>query len=349
MKNNILNIITHSIAFIVSILMSSFAFGQYQSLSVNANGIFYEVQYVIHKKQKKDARKVLRRDFVTFHLETRTEKDSVLKSTFKTQEPIVKEISIEEYKYSDKGFMEDMLLKLQVGDSATFLVDSESLFEAIKRPRPAFIQQGSKVKYIVKVLKAQNDVEVNADEQGVLFKKKKVDEKIIAEYVAKNMQGAKKTYSGIWYNIHQQGEGDFAVIDDVVAIEYTGKFLDGKVFNSSERDGRLLEFPVGAGFVIKGLDEVMLLMKKGAKATFVIPSYLAYSEEGLGDKIPSNSPLIFEIQFIDIVVHKIIIEKKGDVTSDPKKDKNKETNTTPHQPVDWEKDLKKKGGGITGQ
>jgi FKBP-type peptidyl-prolyl cis-trans isomerase len=316
----------------------------YQILDVVVNGKSYSIEYLIHK-HKPNARKVIKQDFVTFHLQTRTELDSILKSTYK-EKPIVKEISLEDYKYLDKGFMEAILLQLCIGDSATFLVNSDIQFEAIKRKRPPFIKAGSMLKYIIKVLKVQNELEVQNDKKEVLFQQQKADEKLIAPYIAKTKLPFKKTYSGIWYLIEPQGEGDFAVKDDVVAVKYIGKFLDGKEFNSSDKDGRLFEFPVSAGIAIKAFDEVLMLLKKGAKCTFITPSYLAYGTTGFGGMIPPNTPLVYEVEFTDIISRKIIIEDKNAVMQEEKRKKEAEEATKKSEEerkADIEKDLKKRG------
>jgi len=269
---------TKYILILISLLLGNFHSIQaqldtYNTFNVTANGKFYELSYIINVQGKGPI--IGPRDYVKFHLVTTTEDDSVLKSSYDDL-PLVKEMSTDEYTYADQGFMKEMLFKLREGDSATFIVNSSDLFEAIKRPRPRFIKPGSNLKYIFKILDIQNIQQVEVDKKQRLFELKKIDEEPIAKYAAKNLQGAKKTYSGIWYQIHYQGEGDFAIEDDVVAIRFKGSLLDGTVFNSSDRTGRLFEFPVNKGFVIKGLDEAMLLLKKGAKATFIIPSYLAY-------------------------------------------------------------------------
>ncbi|NJL15201.1 MAG: hypothetical protein HC913_20800 [Microscillaceae bacterium] len=140
-----------------------------------------------------------------------------------------------------------------------------------------------------------------------------MDEKQIAQFVSKNLPGAKKTYSGIWYTLEYQGEGAFAQVDDIVALRYTARFLDGKTFGSSDTEGELYEFPVGHGLSLLALDEIMLLLREGAKGTFVIPSYLAYGQDGRQGLVPPDTPILLEIEFMDTVVKKIIIENKGKI------------------------------------
>jgi FKBP-type peptidyl-prolyl cis-trans isomerase FkpA len=316
---------------------------EYKTLDLSLNKRWYTLRYQILNKHHK-GRKIVRKDYVTFHLQTRTETDSVLKSSYPNA-PITKEISNEDVTSAEKGFLEDMLLQLHIGDSAVFLVKSDMQFEAINRKRPAFIKAGSDLKYYIKILQVYNEQEVKKLKDEEDFRARKIDEKAIIQYTAKSGLPYKKTYSGIWYHIETQGEGDFAVKDDVVSIQYVGKHLDGKIFGSSAQDGRNFEFPVGGKVAIRALDEVMLLLKKGAKAKFVIPSYLAYGTSGWGDKVPPSTPILFEIDFMDIVSHKIIIENKGDINQEEKaKEKSKQkTPSEIEKQKQIEKDVKKRG------
>ena len=109
-----------------------------------------------------------------------------------------------------------------------------------------------------------------------------------------------KTESGLEYVEIEAGTGDQAKAGKTVRVHYTGKFLDGKVFDSSVSRGDPLEFQLGAGRVIKGWDEGIALMKVGGKAQLTIPPQLAYGERGAGGVIPPNATLIFDVELISI-------------------------------------------------
>ena len=83
-------------------------------------------------------------------------------------------------------------------------------------------------------------------------------------------------------------------------VHYTGRFPDGKVFDSSVNRGEPLEFVLGKGRVIKGWDEGIALMKVGGKAQLTIPSHLAYGERGAGGVIPPNASLVFEVELVEV-------------------------------------------------
>ena len=109
-----------------------------------------------------------------------------------------------------------------------------------------------------------------------------------------------KTASGLEYVETEAGTGAQARAGDTVRVHYTGKFLDGKVFDSSISRGEPLEFPLGKGRVIRGWDEGIALMKVGGKATLTIPPQLAYGESGAGGVIPPNATLLFDVELVGI-------------------------------------------------
>jgi len=98
------------------------------------------------------------------------------------------------------------------------------------------------------------------------------------------------------------GTGVEAKAGNAVAVNYIGTLADGKKFDSSYDAGRQpFVFLLGAGKVIKGWDEGVVGMKVGGKRKLVIPSALAYGEQGAGNGIiPPNSTLIFEIELLGV-------------------------------------------------
>jgi FKBP-type peptidyl-prolyl cis-trans isomerase len=110
-----------------------------------------------------------------------------------------------------------------------------------------------------------------------------------------------KTTSGLEYNETLAGTGAQAVAGKTVKVHYTGKFPDGKVFDSSVSRGEPIEFVLGQGRVIKGWDEGIALMKVGGKAHLTIPPHLAYGERGAGGGvIPPNATLEFDVELVEV-------------------------------------------------
>ena len=132
-------------------------------------------------------------------------------------------------------------------------------------------------------------------------KLKEMRNKAKSEAVLKDLQkGAKVTASGLSYKMIKIGNGIQAEKGKTVSVHYTGKLIDGTKFDSSYDRNEPIEFPLGEGRVIPGWDEGIALLKVGDKATFIIPSNLAYGERGAGGVIPPNATLIFDVELMDV-------------------------------------------------
>ena len=108
-----------------------------------------------------------------------------------------------------------------------------------------------------------------------------------------------KSKSGLFYMIDNKGNNDFPSIGSTVSLHYTGKLVDGTIFDSSYQRNNPISFVLGKGQVIKGWDEGLLKIAKGGSGKLVIPSNLGYGENGAGGIIPPNSTLIFDLELID--------------------------------------------------
>ncbi|MEG1904749.1 MAG: FKBP-type peptidyl-prolyl cis-trans isomerase [Bacteroidales bacterium] len=114
----------------------------------------------------------------------------------------------------------------------------------------------------------------------------------------KTKEGVVTTESGLQYKIESAGTGAIPTAEDQVKVHYTGKLLDGTVFDSSVERGEPATF--GVTQVIKGWTEALQLMPVGSKWTLYIPSDLAYGDRAAGPKIKPNSTLVFEVELLGI-------------------------------------------------
>lgn len=119
-------------------------------------------------------------------------------------------------------------------------------------------------------------------------------------FLAKNAKekGVVVTASGLQYKIIEEGKGKSPTSEDKVVAHYTGKLLNGTVFDSSHERGEPATFPVSG--VIKGWQEALPMMKEGAKWQLIIPANLAYGDRGIGNVIGPNETLMFDIELVSI-------------------------------------------------
>ena len=121
----------------------------------------------------------------------------------------------------------------------------------------------------------------------------------LTEFLTNNKIEAQPTASGLYYVMTQEGNGEKPEPGQMAQVHYTGKLLDGTVFDSSIERGQPISFPLGVGQVIPGWDEGIMMMSKGEKGVLYIPYYLAYGDRQAGDKITPFSNLMFEVELVD--------------------------------------------------
>ena len=138
------------------------------------------------------------------------------------------------------------------------------------------------------------DSNVVVDEYGHI-----VADKSQTEFLEQNAKkpGVKVTESGLQYRVIKEGTGEKPGPEDQVVVHYTGKLINGKVFDSSEERGEPATF--GVNQVIKGWTEALQMMPVGSEWELVIPAEIAYGSRGQ-ESIPPNSTLIFNVKLLEI-------------------------------------------------
>jgi FKBP-type peptidyl-prolyl cis-trans isomerase FkpA/FKBP-type peptidyl-prolyl cis-trans isomerase FklB len=163
-----------------------------------------------------------------------------------------------------------------------------------------FVQalKGDSAKMKMTPAEAQQYIQQYYMEQSVkdTEKNKAAGQKFLDENKSKD--GVVTTESGLQYKVITEGTGAKPTAQDRVKVHYTGKLLDGTVFDSSVDRSEPAEFPVTG--VIKGWTEVLQLMPVGSKYIVWIPSDLAYGDRGAGGDIKGGSTLEFEVELLDI-------------------------------------------------
>ncbi|MCB0648920.1 MAG: FKBP-type peptidyl-prolyl cis-trans isomerase [Saprospiraceae bacterium] len=150
-----------------------------------------------------------------------------------------------------------------------------------------------------------NHKEISTEELGDLFNhyhaspvsQKEMDENALIEYISDKGYPVTRTENGVFIHTIAEGQGALIQRGQPLQAHYIGKFLNGPTFQSSYDKGRPMAFHQGQ--MVSGWNEALLHMRIGQKALLFIPSHLAYGENGLGDVIPPNANLVFEIEIIE--------------------------------------------------
>jgi FKBP-type peptidyl-prolyl cis-trans isomerase FkpA len=274
------------------------------------NGMLYNIY------TEKSGPRIKEGDFVLANLVIKNDADSVLLSTYEQGRPSPMILPKPQF----KGDIYEALTLLTEGDSASIKLSADSIFKTAQRP-PNF--KGKSVIYDLKIVKViPKGTMTDQVFQTTVTKymsdltegEKKNEPGKIKRYIDEKKLNLTKTDSGLYYTITKAGSGPNIVKGDTAVINYTGHLVNGKVFDSSIKEEALkaklpgadqrpfapIRVAVGERRVIAGWDQGLLLLNKGAKATFVIPSSLGYGAQGAGP-ITGYTPIVFEIEVVDVV------------------------------------------------
>jgi len=252
-------------------------------------------------------------DFISANVIIKNDADSVLFNTYETGRAASTLIP----PTHGRGDITEGLLLLSEGDSATIKI----LLDSQKTPKPV----GFKGKYVTYDIKVEKVIakgtlteqvfqgNITTYLKGAADKFKAAEPAKIKNYIADKKLTVTTTSTGLNYVITKPGSGPLPNAGDTVIVNYIGKFVNDKVFETSIKDEAVksktfnpmapytpIPVVVGMHKVIEGWDQGLMLFNKGTKATLVIPSDLAYKDQG-NQIVGPYTPLIFDIEVVNIV------------------------------------------------
>ena len=200
-----------------------------------------------------------------------------------------------------EGDLFEAIRMMHVDDSATFIFDGPTFFQKNVYP-PQEYEFGEEPLYVdmllYAMLKKADFERLSAELEAQLeeFRERELED--IENYTKEN-PGFKKQPTGVYLKTIKKGKGEKVTSPQTVKVHYTGRFLDGMVFDSSEQRGEPMVFTVGVDQMIPGWTMTVSNMSVGDKVTALIPSELAYGNGG--DGMPPYTPLLFDIELLEIV------------------------------------------------
>ncbi|RYD56046.1 MAG: peptidylprolyl isomerase [Sphingobacteriales bacterium] len=256
------------------------------------------LEYKIVKDEKGEQRPAVG-DIVKMHIYIHVGDSALFNSRkLNNNEPIEFPVMPAEF----KGDWTDGLTLLSPGDSAVFRIPADSV--AKRGQIPAWMKKTDKIIYEVVMVSVKSQAQARQEMEQQMSGQKDMDDRMLQEYFSKNGLAPQKTASGLYYIIEKQGSGATPTQGQIVTVNYTGKTLDGKTFDSNVdpqfQHVQPFEFAAGAGQVIRGWDEGIMLLNKGSKAKFFIPSTLAYGPQSPGPGIDANAILMFDVEVTNI-------------------------------------------------
>jgi FKBP-type peptidyl-prolyl cis-trans isomerase FklB len=210
------------------------------------------------------------------------------------------------FAFAQKSYTEDQKASYYIGldiaqnmKKQAFPVDPDLLAQAIKdefSDKPKLFPKEELGTFLQGFMQKQNEKKQAQSKLQAEENKKKS-----ADFLAKNKLNKKitTTASGLQYEVLKEGDGKAKPTASSTAnVTYTGKLMDGTVFDSTDKNGgKPIELNLSG--VIPGWTEGIQLMSKGAKYRFYIPSNLAYGDNGAGNVIPPGAALIFDVELVD--------------------------------------------------
>jgi FKBP-type peptidyl-prolyl cis-trans isomerase len=298
MKMKIRTIIT--LGAVITVLMIT-SCSKYPGFKKSESGILYKF-YV----ENKDSLKATEGSILTMNLRYRIEingKDSVFFNSADMGKPFPISLAKSEF----KGDIYEAFSMLHVGDSATFIISANDFFtKTAKYPQlPAGVDSTSMMYFDVKLLNSES---VEAKQKAEMIKAEKLkgeEPGKIQAYIAKNKVTVAPSVSGIYVITQNPGSGRNIAKTDFVKMNLTVSSIEGKKIFSTLDKNKPITFEYGQPFDTKGFDEAIGSMKKGSKATVVVPSAMGFGDKGKKDMtgediIAPFSPVVYDIEVLDL-------------------------------------------------
>ena len=290
-KKNHTTKITVLIILIVS-LVFVFSCKQKEVWQTHESGLRYRVI-----KENKEGSKPKMGDILLLKMRYITDNDSILFDSRDIQGAY--RMQLKEASHPG-GSIEDAFSILKIGDSIQCTINAKAFYENTRHMDvPDNVNPDSYLNFFIKLSGIQSVNDLKAERQAKYHENKIEEEALLEHYLKISNITVEPTLSGLYYIEEKAGTGKKAQAGHKVTVHYTGKLIDGMVFDSSYDRHKPFTFMLGAGLVIQGWEEGISKMREGGKAQLIIPSALAYGERG-NSRIAPYSTLIFDVELIKV-------------------------------------------------
>jgi len=224
-------------------------------------------------------------------------KDTVIYNSYSKGGPhIVQYDSIETPVFS----FNVLLHLMDIGDSTLFIVSADSIFKG--KEMPSYMKNNSSVFYTVKLESQQSKEEYEKESKKQQDLMKVLADKEISDlnqFLKENKINAHPESNGMYYIERKKGKGIQPVKGSTVWVYFKCSLINGLEVYKSCRQCKPLDYILGSGKLLKGVEEGLYKMHSGGKARLILPSSIAYGTAGYYT-VPSCSTLIVDIELVDV-------------------------------------------------
>ncbi|PID90851.1 MAG: hypothetical protein CSA97_00765 [Bacteroidetes bacterium] len=235
-------------------------------------------------------------DYITVLLKYYTPKDSLF---FDGE----RRFQLEESPY--KGSIDDCLAQLAAGDSASFILSANEFFQkTLTSTRPEYLDSTDYMRIDVRMVNIEDSITFARNKEAFLHWIEDFSgyEKVILKQYLQEHNIRNHPIDSLYYIPLAKGTGEYPENGDTLTLEFEGRFLDGTYFDSTVKRHEPFVFVLGQKWqVIQGLDRAVRLMRNGERAIFILPSNLAFGEQGSSTGIvPPYTTVIFEVELQEL-------------------------------------------------
>jgi FKBP-type peptidyl-prolyl cis-trans isomerase len=266
-----------------------------QSIEDKSNNSPLEFRLIEQKK----GRQAQVGDFMQLNLRYSTQSGELVYSSENLGEDFILALSQPQY----SGDPNEAFALLHEGDSAVFTTSADSVFgRTFNQPLPPQFKPGDKIKFQVRLQRLFTPAEFTAENQRRISARREEEEQRIGRYLEDNMITAGPVRPGVYFIEFAKGFGPSVQPGDSISLKYTGRFLDGTVFDGSHANEKtgLLRYRAGAGVRLKAWEDAILTMRKGSVVRLILTSDNAYGRAGAGP-VPGGTPILFDIELEEII------------------------------------------------
>ena len=273
---------------VTSILFSCDKFSKYPGYSKTWSGIYYKLLTI-----GDDNNKPKPGDYVTFEIAYKTIKDSLFFSGKRKFQ-----VTRTEY----KGSIDECFTMLAKGEKAEFILSAGNFFKkTLQNNLPSFLKPIDDMKIDINMIEIQSAKEYENEKKAFLHWIEDFgdyEKEILSQYMQEQKLSISPVGNGLYYIKIKKGDGRKVAKGDTITVDYEGRFLDGKFFDSTVKRHESFQFVYGTEWqVVKGLEEAIGMMEEHEKAIVILPSELAFGETGSSTGIiPPFTSLIFEVE-----------------------------------------------------